>query len=868
MPLQTSASMPGSTGGILAEKLEQLDKAAQDWKKRIGPNDAIEFSVAGRMGISTPPISPSPVHLAADRKKKTPKPARFRSRIAGKTANRSAPGSPQKGDSPQHPLLRSISAPDGRGAATVEVPSPHDESFAKFFAPSTLVTSAEVTADVDIADFEELTQHTLLVQHKRTVKMQRRRLGSRNPVKALAARTDLLQEYQEVRTGAAEREMKRLNVEKLAKNSNLAVEALAGLASKEDFTAVALKKATSGPTSQLLPYQDLMLLQVKGRRHVQTRLVQPVAASVNLGDSYVLVTPSARTRSAEVAQQISQRKELGCSKAGGNVHTIDEGKIAAGSSVHRRAFWRILGVEDGNGEDTNMIYTVEEDELVPVERYWGCIPRIEMLDPAKVIVFDFGAELYIWSGKNASPEARKSGVNLARELWESGVDYSECDLSPVGEVSGARPSWALLGKLSHPDEDENFEASVTDTNMIYTVEEDELVPVERYWGCIPRIEMLDPAKVIVFDFGAELYIWSGKNASPEARKSGVNLARELWESGVDYSECDLSPVGEVDASIEVLPLDVKEMLASEWTEPDLELEGSHLGRGDSYFDPETHRVFEVTTSAITVWHVEEFGCHQVPPESLGRELSGAPSKHAMTGRSRCAYFFWQGSGASVSDQGAAALLTVELDREQGPHVRVEQGAEPSAFLRLFDGHMVTHAGHREEDHPERWRLYLVRSGGSHSAETSLVQVPCSTRQLRSRTSLLLLDIQSGHLWAWHGAQSHPTCRTAALEAASWLRDHTPLEFGLSEEIELKVTEDGHKAGEVLDLDTELARLTRSTYPPAQLLQRPLPDGVDPTRLEDYLAPTHFQELLGMTKEEYLELPSWKQTNVKKYAGLF
>jgi supervillin len=79
----------------------------------------------------------------------------------------------------------------------------------------------------------------------------------------------------------------------VAKNSNLAVEALAGLASKEDFTAVALKKATAGPASQLLPYQDLMLLQVKGRRHVQTRLVEPVASSVNHGDSYILVTPNA-----------------------------------------------------------------------------------------------------------------------------------------------------------------------------------------------------------------------------------------------------------------------------------------------------------------------------------------------------------------------------------------------------------------------------------------------------------------------------------------------------------------------------------------------------------------------------------------------
>lgn len=42
------------------------------------------------------------------------------------------------------------------------------------------------------------------------------------------------------------------------------------------------------------------------------------------------------------------------------------------------------------------------------------------------------------------------------------------------------------------------------------------------------------------------------------------------------------------------------------------------------------------------------------------------------------------------------------------------------------------------------------------------------------------------------------------------------------------------------MENELARLTQSTYPPAQLLQRPLPDGVDPTRLELYLSQQHFQ----------------------------
>ena len=49
---------------------------------------------------------------------------------------------------------------------------------------------------------------------KRTVRVQRRAASSRNPLKALAARTDLQDEYEEVRTGVAEKELKRIKVEK------------------------------------------------------------------------------------------------------------------------------------------------------------------------------------------------------------------------------------------------------------------------------------------------------------------------------------------------------------------------------------------------------------------------------------------------------------------------------------------------------------------------------------------------------------------------------------------------------------------------------------------------------------------------------
>jgi supervillin len=42
----------------------------------------------------------------------------------------------------------------------------------------------------------------------------------------------------------------------------------------------------------------------------------------------------------------------------------------------------------------------------------------------------------------------------------------------------------------------------------------------------------------------------------------------------------------VDASIDVKPCDVQLMLKLNTSDPDLELEGSHVGRGSHYYDSE------------------------------------------------------------------------------------------------------------------------------------------------------------------------------------------------------------------------------------------------------------------------------------------
>ena len=100
------------------------------------------------------------------------------------------------------------------------------------------------------------------------MQLQRRKCPrSRNPLRSLQQRTDLLDAYEEVNTGVVERELAFGEAQKMknrsgGQQSHLAVEALAGLASKEDFTSVALKSANLATEQQLS--DTVYLIHIKG----------------------------------------------------------------------------------------------------------------------------------------------------------------------------------------------------------------------------------------------------------------------------------------------------------------------------------------------------------------------------------------------------------------------------------------------------------------------------------------------------------------------------------------------------------------------------------------------------------------------------
>ena len=263
-------------------------------------------------------------------------------------------------------------------------------------------------------------------------------------------------------------------------------------------------------------------------------------------------------------------------------------------------------------------------------------------------------------------------------------------------------------------------------------------------------------------------------------------------------------------------VDGSELAGREQTEPDLELEGSHLGRGAGYYDQAEMRRYEISSQSVTAWHVTETDYSPLPAGWSGQFhseetyvvrwkykvaltgralqlLGGGASKHSAVGRDRCAYFFWQGADSKVALQGASALHTVELDSERGPQLRVRQGREHAAFLQLWQGKMVTLKGRRGESVSPGPRLFVIQA--EEEMEAFAREVPCGLTSLRSRGVFLLLLPTARKIIVWSGrAASRHHKDFAASIAAGW-KSETPRELGTTNITAVETLGEGEESGE-------------------------------------------------------------------------
>uniref|UniRef100_H2ZGP9 HP domain-containing protein n=1 Tax=Ciona savignyi TaxID=51511 RepID=H2ZGP9_CIOSA len=593
----------------------------------------------------------------------------------------------------------------------------------------------------------------------------RNKRSTRNPVKALAAREDIKQSYTEQRSNVSKLEQQRL----ASRGGNFTSAALAGLAHKADFSKVNLKSTTQPAftANDLQPWSEKMLLRVKGRRHVQTRLVDPCCASLNSGDAYLLITPTQlfawfgefanvieKAKVQEIADYIIHKGDMG-SKAT-SLTIIEE---TQSTHLKSKPFFTLIGgegkIEPYGGDKEDEIYEVnseaaiksyklKDEKLVPHSEAWGKLPSMRMLDTKDSYVFDFGGEMYIWQGKEVSFSDRQLAVRLARTLWDQGYDYSDIGFCPFGPISsasinlkGPRPEWGVIC--------ENLE-----TALIQEKFED----------------------------------WS-------------NISREVG----DREEVSIKP--------EMVACDIKQMTSDKLHPLPLHLEGHNVWRGHGHIYDDDGRGLLVVTSAVDTWYATEKNMIKVEKplhgvfhrsetyvvrwkyvvSSTGKWLAsksqpGVDLKAAANGRERTSYFLWAGRDSSVNEKGASALMATEIDKDGGAQVgglmldriigictnhlltqiTVHEGREPPAFVQCFNGGMTVYKSIC------MIQVYKHTHYINHCQHISSPKMPCEFQSLRSRSSFILFNGRLAKIVVWHGVCSSKSTRELIMEAANKMKE--------------------------------------------------------------------------------------------------
>ncbi|XP_014292137.1 gelsolin, cytoplasmic isoform X1 [Halyomorpha halys] len=402
---------------------------------------------------------------------------------------------------------------------------------------------------------------------------------------------------------------------------------------------------------------------------------------------------------------------------------------------------------------------------------------IKSMNKGDCFILDTGREIYVYVGpKSKGTEKIKaaSAANQIRDQDHAGrahvtvIDNSSSQtevqkfFSELGSGSANQ-----VPNESPTDDDQDFERNLDATVALYKVSDAGGKLVSEKISEKPlKKSMLKSEDCFILDtVTSGIYVWVGKGSTTQEKVKALEQGQNFIASNKYPSWTRLQRVVEL-----AEPSAFREYF-SDWSNAQLT---SGIGRGSS--PPRKGRSIRQCGLAkgfmpdegngqSEIWRVEKFKLAPVPPTKYGIFFSGDSyvvkySYDTPTGRKHVIYY-WQGKDSTNDEKAVAALEAVRLDNEVGGkaiQVRVEQGNEPSHFLKIFHGNMIALQGGiksgfrnvNDSDSYDTDGVRLFQVSGSCEDDIKVIQVPEVTASLNTNDVFLLEIPSKAYLWVGSG----------------------------------------------------------------------------------------------------------------------
>ncbi|KAL3978091.1 growth differentiation factor 10 [Sarotherodon galilaeus] len=531
-----------------------------------------------------------------------------------------------------------------------------------------------------------------------------------------------------------------------------------------------------------------------------------------------------------------------------------------------------------------------------------------------------GVKIFVWKGKKANKEERQAAMTRALDFIKAKNYPITTNVETVND--GAESAlfkqlfqrWTVKdqtqglgkvntkGRIAHVTQ-EKFDASLmhaqpevaaqermvdngTGQVEVWRIENLELAPVDPQWygyfyggDCylILYTYLVNNKKCYL------LYMWQGRHATQD----------ELAASAFQAVSLDQKYNGE--------PVQVRVTMGREprhfmaiFKGKLVIFEGGTSRKGSSEPEPPV-RLFQVHGT-------DQFNTKTIEVPALATSLN---SSDVFFLKSQTGMYLWCGKGSSGDERAMAKEVSSAISQNspRGSEEIIAEGQEPIEFWELLGGKAPYASDKRLQqvvlDHEPRLFECSNKTG-----RFIVTEVTHFIQDDLSEDDVMLLDTWD-QVFIWVGKDANEEERKEALTTSQeylqthpgerdphtpivlikqgfepptftgWFTAWDPTKWSSGKSYEELKKEFGDTASPVNVTVAEQnggnSVKSFQSFPPGALrnkLASELPEGVDPKQKEKYLSDSDFTTVFGMTKDEFVSLPQWKQLKMKKEKGMF